>query len=149
MPQNQQAFSWISGTDVYPCNNSMLAIHCGFNQIAHTTFRSVVNIAVIRIDCAGGMSSCDILRAAVWIPAVWQAPRPVDPDSSACFARLQPQHRSSSHRRRLLEDSCRLPLGLFHPQGRFWHITVQFPETPSETDRFYAVFRTRVLLNVG
>ena len=61
MPQNQQAFSLVGRTDIYPCNNSMLAIYCGFHQIAHATFRSVVDIAAIRIACTGGASFCGLL----------------------------------------------------------------------------------------
>ena len=43
MPQNQQAFSLVGRTDVYPCDNSMLAVHSGLHQIAYATFRSVVD----------------------------------------------------------------------------------------------------------
>ena len=32
MPQNQQAFSLVGRTDVYPCDNSMLAIHSGLHH---------------------------------------------------------------------------------------------------------------------
>ena len=61
MSQNQKAFSLIGRTDVYPCDNSMLAVHSGLHQIAHATFCSVVDIAAIRIACAGGASFCDLL----------------------------------------------------------------------------------------